>query len=135
MTLTYYVPIGIYESHIDKEGTYYKSDGDLYVKEEQTFKILGIVKEEYPFNYSVNDNTLFMTSDEMLKIQSKYIGAESKRRETIDDLPGKEWAPSAVHVTVKDSKDVPQEMNRIKKFRINFRLFPLSRIIKNLIMA
>ncbi len=40
MTLTYYVPIGIYESHIDKEGTYYKSDGDLYVKEEQTFKIL-----------------------------------------------------------------------------------------------
>lgn len=122
MTLTYYVPIGIYESHIDKEGTYYKSDGDLYVKEEQTFKILGIVKEEYPFNYSVNDNTLFMTSDEMLKIQSKYIGAESKRRETIDDLPVKEWAPSAVHVTVKDSKDVPQEMNRIKKISDKFSI-------------
>ena len=122
MTLTYYVPIGIYESHIDKEGTYYKSDGDLYVKEEQTFKILGIVKEEYPFNYFVNDNTLFMTSDEMLKIQSKYIGAESKRRETIDDLPVKEWAPSAVHVTVKDSKDVPQEMNRIKKISDKFSI-------------
>ena len=122
MTLTYYVPIGIYESHIDKEGTYYKSDGDLYVKEEQTFKILGIVKEEYPFNYSVNDNTLFMTSDEMLKIQSKYIGAESKRRETIDDLSVKEWAPSAVHVTVKDSKDVPQEMNRIKKISDKFSI-------------
>jgi len=80
MTLTYYVPINIYESHIDKEGRHYKSDGDLYVKEEQTFKILGIVKEEYPFSYSVNDNTLFMASDEMLKIQSKYIGAESKQR-------------------------------------------------------
>ena len=122
MTLTYYVPINIYESHIDKEGAYYKSDGDLYVKEEQTFKILGIVKEEYPFNYSVNDNTLFMTSDEMLKIQSKYIGAESKRRETIDDLPVKEWAPSAVHVTVKDSKDVPQEINRIKKISDKFSI-------------
>lgn len=122
MTLTYYVPINIYESHIDKEGTYYKSDGDLYVKEEQTFKILGIVKEEYPFNYSVNGNTLFMASDEMLKIQSKYIGAESKQRETIDDLPVKEWAPSAVHVTVKDSKDVPQEINRIKKISDKFSI-------------
>ena len=122
MTLTYYVPINIYESHIDKEGTYYKSDGDLYVKEEQTFKILGIVKEEYPFNYSVNDNTLFMASDEMLKIQSKYIGAESEQRETIDDLPVKEWAPSAVHVTVKDSKDVPQEINRIKKISDKFSI-------------
>ena len=122
MTLTYYVPINIYESHIDKEGSYSKSDGDLYVKEEQTFKILGIVKEEFPFNYSVNDNTLFMASDEMLKIQSKYIGAESKRRETIDDLPVKEWAPSAVHVTVKDSKDVPQEMNRIKNISDKFSI-------------
>ena len=122
MTLTYYVPINIYESHIDKEGSYSKSDGDLYVKEEQTFKILGIVKEEYPFNYSVNDNTLFMASDEMLKIQSKYIGAESKQRETIDDLPVKEWAPSAVHVTVKDSKDVPQEINRIKKISDKFSI-------------
>ena len=122
MTLTYYVPINIYESHIDKEGAYYKSDGDLYVKEEQTFKILGIVKEEYPFNYSVNDNTLFMASDEMLKIQSKYIGAESEQRETIDDLPVKEWAPSAVHVTVKDSKDVPQEINRIKKISDKFSI-------------
>ena len=54
------------------------------MKEEQTFKILGIVKEEYPFNYSVNDNTLFMASDEMLKIQSKYIGVESKQRGTLD---------------------------------------------------
>jgi len=122
MTLTYYVPINIYESHIDKEGSYSKSDGDLYVKEEQTFKILGIVKEEFPFNYSVNDNTLFMASDEMLKIQSKYIGAESKRRETIDDLPVKEWAPSAVHVTVKDSKDIPQEINRIKKISDKFSI-------------
>ena len=122
MTLTYYVPINIYESHIDKEGSYSKSDGDLYVKEEQTFKILGIVKEEFPFNYSVNDNTLFMASDEMLKIQSKYIGAESKRRETIDDLPVKEWAPSAVHVTVKDSKDVPQEINRIKNISDKFSI-------------
>lgn len=122
MTLTYYVPINIYESHIDKEGTYYKSDGDLYVKEAQTFKILGIVKEEYPFNYSVNGNTLFMASDEMMKIQSKYIGADSKQRETIDDLPVKEWAPSAVHVTVKDSKDVPQEINRIKKISDKFSI-------------
>ena len=48
-----------------------------------------------------------MMSDEMLKIQSKYIGSESKQRETIDNLSVKEWAPSAVHVTVKDSKDVP----------------------------
>lgn len=122
MTLTYYVPINIYESHIDKEGRHYKSDGDLYVKEEQTFKILGIVKEEYPFSYSVNDNTLFMTSDEMLKIQSKYIGAESKQRETIDDLLVREWAPSAVHITVKDSKDVPQEINRIKKISDKFSI-------------
>ena len=118
ITLTYYVPINIYESHIDKEGSYSKSDGDLYVKEEQTFKILGIVKEEYPFNYSVNDNTLFMMSDEMLKIQSKYIGSESKQRGTLDDLPVKEWVPSAVHVTVKDSK----EINRIKKISDKFSI-------------
>lgn len=39
---------------------------------------------------------------------------KAKQRETIDDLPVKEWAPSAVHVTVKDSKDVLKKLIVLK---------------------
>ncbi|KXT81232.1 ATP-binding cassette domain-containing protein [Streptococcus oralis] len=114
VTLTFYIPISLYESSIEKEGNVLKGDGDLFVKVEKTYPVLGIVKKSYPFEYSPHGNTLFMNIAEMEELQNKAIQQHPMTKMTLDGFPLKSWMPSAVHVLLKDSGAIPEELSRIR---------------------
>lgn len=50
VTLTFYIPISLYESSIEKERNILKGDGDLFVKVDKTYPVLGIVKKVIHLN-------------------------------------------------------------------------------------
>lgn len=111
VTLTFYIPISLYESSIEKEGNILKGDGDLFVKVDKTYPVLGIVKKSYPFEYSPYGNTLFMNIAEMEELQNEAI---QQHPMALDGFPLKSWMPSAIHVLLKDSGAIPEELSRIR---------------------
>ncbi len=114
VTLTFYIPISLYESSIEKEGNVLKGDGDLFVKVDKTYPVLGIVKKSYPFEYSPHGNTLFMNIAEMEELQNEAIQQHPITKMTLDGFPLKSWMPSAIHVLLKDSSAIPEELSRIR---------------------
>lgn len=114
VTLTFYIPISLYESSIEKEGNILKGDGDLFVKVDKTYPVLGIVKKSYPFEYSPYGNTLFMNIAEMEELQNEAIQQHPMTKMALDDFPLKSWMPSAIHVLLKDSGAIPEELSRIR---------------------
>ncbi|HHA8434695.1 TPA: ATP-binding cassette domain-containing protein [Streptococcus pneumoniae] len=114
VTLTFYIPISLYESSIEKEGNILKGDGDLFVKVDKTYPILGIVKKSYPFEYSPYGNTLFMNIAEMEELQNEAIQQHPMTKMALDGFPLKSWMPSAIHVLLKDSGAIPEELSRIR---------------------
>ena len=113
-TLTFYIPISLYESSIEKEGNVLKGDGDLFVKVDKTYPVLGIVKKSYPFEYSPHGNTLFMNIAEMEELQNEAIQQHPMMKMALDGFPLKSWMPSAIHVLLKDSSAIPEELSRIR---------------------
>ncbi|VIZ69827.1 ABC transporter ATP-binding protein/permease [Streptococcus pneumoniae] len=113
VTLTFYIPISLYESSIEKEGNILKGDGDLFVKVDKTYPVLGIVKKSYPFEYSPYGNTLFMNIAEMEELQNEAIQQHPMTKMALDGFPLKSWMPSAIHVLLKDSGAIPEELSRI----------------------
>ncbi|MDS8675002.1 ABC transporter ATP-binding protein [Streptococcus pneumoniae] len=107
VTLTFYIPISLYESSIEKEGNILKGDGDLFVKVDKTYPVLGIVKKSYPFEYSPYGNTLFMNIAEMEELQNEAIQQHPMTKMALDGFPLKSWMPSAIHVLLKDSGAIP----------------------------
>lgn len=114
VTLTFYIPISLYESSIEKEGNILKGDGDLFVKVDKTYPVLGIVKKSYPFEYSPHGNTLFMNIAEMEELQNEAIQQHPMTKMALDGFPLKSWMPSAIHVLLKDSSAIPEELSRIR---------------------
>ena len=114
VTLTFYIPISLYESSIEKEGNILKGDGDLFVKVDKTYPVLGIVKKSYPFEYSPYGNTLFMNIAEMEELQNEAIQQNPMTKMALDGFPLKSWMPSAIHVLLKDSGAIPEELSRIR---------------------
>lgn len=114
VTLTFYIPISLYESSIEKEGNVLKGDGDLFVKVDKTYPVLGIVKKSYPFEYSPHGNTLFMNISEMEELQNEAIQQHPMTKMALDGFPLKSWMPSAIHVLLKDSSAIPEELSRIR---------------------
>lgn len=114
VTLTFYIPISLYESSIEKEGNILKGDGDLFVKVDKTYPVLGIVKKSYPFEYSPYGNTLFMNIAEMEELQNEAIQQHPMTKMALDGFPLKSWMPSAIHVLLKDSGSIPEELSRIR---------------------
>ena len=114
VTLTFYIPISLYESSIEKEGNVLKGDGDLFVKVDKTYPVLGIVKKSYPFEYSPHGNTLFMNIAEMEELQNEAIQQHPMTKMALDGFPLKSWMPSAIHVLLKDSGAIPEELSRIR---------------------
>lgn len=114
VTLTFYIPIFLYESSIEKEGNILKGDGDLFVKVDKTYPVLGIVKKSYPFEYSPYGNTLFMNIAEMEELQNEAIQQHPMTKMALDGFPLKSWMPSAIHVLLKDSGAIPEELSRIR---------------------
>ena len=114
VTLTFYIPISLYESSIEKEGNILKGDGDLFVKVDKTYPVLGIVKKSYPFEYSPYGNTLFMNIAEMEELQNEAIQQYPMTKMALDGFPLKSWMPSAIHVLLKDSGAIPEELSRIR---------------------
>ncbi|BBP10059.1 ABC transporter ATP-binding protein/permease [Streptococcus sp. 116-D4] len=114
VTLTFYIPISLYESSIEKEGNILKGDGDLFVKVDKTYPVLGIVKKSYPFEYSPYGNTLFMNIVEMEELQNEAIQQHPMTKMALDGFPLKSWMPSAIHVLLKDSGAIPEELSRIR---------------------
>lgn len=114
VTLTFYIPISLYESSIEKEGNILKGDGGLFVKVDKTYPVLGIVKKSYPFEYSPYGNTLFMNIAEMEELQNEAIQQHPMTKMTLDGFPLKSWMPSAIHVLLKDSGAIPEELSRIR---------------------
>ena len=114
VTLTFYIPISLYESSIEKEGNVLKGDGDLFVKVDKTYPVLGIVKKSYPFEYSPYGNTLFMNIAEMEELQNEAIQQHPMTKMALDGFPLKSWMPSAIHVLLKDSSAIPEELSRIR---------------------
>lgn len=114
VTLTFYIPISLYESSIEKEGNILKGDGDLFVKVDKTYPVLGIVKKSYPFEYSPYGNTLFMNIAEMEELQNEAIQHHPMTKMALDGFPLKSWIPSAIHVLLKDSGAIPEELSRIR---------------------
>ena len=114
VTLTFYIPISLYESSIEKEGNILKGDGDLFVKVDKTYPVLGIVKKSYPFEYSPYGNTLFMNIAEMEELQNEAIQQHPMTKMVLDSFPLKSWMPSAIHVLLKDSGAIPEELSRIR---------------------
>lgn len=114
VTLTFYIPISLYESSIEKEGNILKGDGDLFVKVDKTYPVLGIVKKSYPFEYSPYGNTLFMNIAEMEELQNEAIQQHPMTKIALDGFPLKSWMPSAIHVLLKDSGAIPEELSRIR---------------------
>lgn len=114
VTLTFYIPISLYESSIEKEGNILKGDGDLFVKVDKTYPVLGIVKKSYPFEYSPYGNTLFMNIAEMEELQNEAIQQHPMTKMALDGFPLKSWIPSAIHVLLKDSGAIPEELSRIR---------------------
>ncbi|MGT2732811.1 ABC transporter ATP-binding protein/permease [Streptococcus ruminantium] len=115
LTLDYYVPIALYKGQVTKStGEIVDSDGDIFVKQRREFPIIGILKDSYPFQYSVHPNSFFMRVNEMLSLQE-----EAKKGVVLPDelggLPVAEWRSSAYHITVANSTDVPGELSRLKK--------------------
>lgn len=114
VTLTFYIPISLYESSIEKERNILKGDGDLFVKVDKTYPVLGIVKKSYPFEYSPYRNTLFMNIAEMEELQNEAIQQHPMTKMALDGFPLKSWMPSAIHVLLKDSGAIPEELSRIR---------------------
>lgn len=114
VTLTFYIPISLYESSIEKEGNILKGDGGLFVKVDKTYPVLGIVKKSYPFEYSPYGNTLFMNIAEMEELQNEAIQQHLMTKMALDGFPLKSWMPSAIHVLLKDSGAIPEELSRIR---------------------
>ncbi len=114
VTLTFYIPISLYESSIEKEGNILKGDGYLFVKVDKTYPVLGIVKKSYPFEYSPYGNTLFMNIAEMEELQNEAIQQHPMTKMALDGFPLKSWMPSAIHVLLKDSGAIPEELSRIR---------------------
>lgn len=114
VTLTFYIPISLYESSIEKEGNILKGDGDLFVKVDKTYPVLGIVKKSYPFEYSPYGNTLFMNIAEMEELQNEAIQQHPMTKMALDGFSLKSWMPSAIHVLLKDSGAIPEELSRIR---------------------
>ncbi|MDG7192380.1 ATP-binding cassette domain-containing protein [Streptococcus pneumoniae] len=114
VTLTFYIPISLYESSIEKEGNILKGDGDLFVKVDKTYPVLGIVKKSCPFEYSPYGNTLFMNIAEMEELQNEAIQQHPMTKMALDGFPLKSWMPSAIHVLLKDSGAIPEELSRIR---------------------
>ncbi|BDS71287.1 antimicrobial peptide ABC transporter ATPase [Streptococcus pneumoniae] len=114
VTLTFYIPISLYESSIEKEGNILKGDGDLFVKVDKTYPVLGIVKKSYPFEYSPYGNTLFMNIAEMEELQNEAIQQHPMTKMALDGFPLKSWMPSAIHVLLKDSGAIPEKLSRIR---------------------
>ncbi|SNI09421.1 antimicrobial peptide ABC transporter ATPase [Streptococcus pneumoniae] len=114
VTLTFYIPISLYESSIEKEGNILKGDGDLFVKVDKTYPVLGIVKKSYSFEYSPYGNTLFMNIAEMEELQNEAIQQHPMTKMALDGFPLKSWMPSAIHVLLKDSGAIPEELSRIR---------------------
>ena len=114
VTLTFYIPISLYESSIEKEGNILKGDGGLFVKVDKTYPVLGIVKKSYPFEYSPYGNTLFMNIAEMEELQNEAIQQHPMTKMVLDGFPLKSWMPSAIHVLLKDSGAIPEELSRIR---------------------
>ncbi|HEU6133441.1 TPA: ATP-binding cassette domain-containing protein [Streptococcus pneumoniae] len=114
VTLTFYIPISLYESSIEKEGNILKGDGNLFVKVDKTYPVLGIVKKSYPFEYSPYGNTLFMNIAEMEELQNEAIQQHPMTKMALDGFPLKSWMPSAIHVLLKDSGAIPEELSRIR---------------------
>lgn len=114
VTLTFYIPISLYESSIEKEGNVLKGDGDLFVKVDKTYPVLGIVKKSYPFEYSPHGNTLFMNIAEMEELQNEAIQQHPMTKMALDGFPLKSWMPSAIHVLLKDNSAIPEELSRIR---------------------
>lgn len=114
VTLTFYIPISLYESSMEKEGNVLKGDGDLFVKVDKTYPVLGIVKKSYPFEYSPHGNTLFMNIAEMEELQNEAIQQHPMTKMALDGFPLKSWMPSAIHVLLKDSSAIPEELSRIR---------------------
>ena len=114
VTLTFYIPISLYESSIEKEGNILKGDGDLFVKVDKTYPVLGIVKKSYPFEYSPYGNTLFMNIAEMEELQNEAIQQHPMTKMALDGFPLKSWMPSAIHVLLKDSGAIHEELSRIR---------------------
>ena len=114
ITLTFYIPISLYEISIEKEGNVLKGGGDLFVEVEKTYNVLGIVKKSYPFEYSPHGNTLFMNINEMEELQKEEFKKNQIAKTVLDGSPLKSWMPSAVHVLLKDSGAIPTELSRIR---------------------
>lgn len=114
VTLTFYIPISLYESSIEKEGNILKGDGGLFVKVDKTYPVLGIVKKSYPFEYSPYGNTLFMNIAEMEELQNEAIQQHPMTKMALDGFPLKSWMPSAIHVLLKDIGAIPEELSRIR---------------------
>ena len=108
VTLTFYIP------SIEKERNILKGDGDLFVKVDKTYPVLGIVKKSYPFEYSPYGNTLFMNIAEMEELQNEAIQQHPMTKMALDGFPLKSWMPSAIHVLLKDSGAIPEELSRIR---------------------
>ncbi|CTD14862.1 ABC transporter ATP-binding protein [Streptococcus pneumoniae] len=121
VTLTFYIPISLYESSIEKEGNILKGDGDLFVKVDKTYPVLGIVKKSYSFEYSPYGNTLFMNIAEMEELQNEAIQQHPMTKMALDGFPLKSWMPSAIHVLLKDSGAIPEELSRIRAISSQIR--------------
>ncbi|HEU3558120.1 TPA: ATP-binding cassette domain-containing protein [Streptococcus pneumoniae] len=122
VTLTFYIPISLYESSIEKEGNILKGDGDLFVKVDKTYPVLGIVKKSYPFEYSPYGNTLFMNIAEMEELQNEAIQQHPMTKMALDGFPLKSWMPSAIHVLLKDSGAIPEELSRIRAISLQITI-------------
>lgn len=119
--IKFFIPIRSYDVKIEKDGNQYIGDGELYTAYEDTFYVLGIVKTDYPFDYSSFGNTLFMDVDFMQKLQQKMMN-KTTMPESINGFKLNEWTASAVHVKYENSLKIPSEINRIKKISSEFEV-------------
>ncbi|HFI0145261.1 TPA: ATP-binding cassette domain-containing protein [Streptococcus suis] len=115
ITLDYYVPVALYEGEMTTDtGEILDSDGNIYVKQRREFKIIGILKNSYPFQYSIYGNSFFMMADEMLHLQQE-LQQDEELPEVLGGLSVSSWQSSAYHIKIKNSTAVSEEIDRIKQ--------------------
>lgn len=115
ITLDYYVPVALYKGEMTTDtGEILDSDGNIYVKQRREFKIIGILKNSYPFQYSIYGNSFFMIADEILHLQQE-LQQDEKLPEELGRLPVSSWQSSAYHIKTKNSTAVSEEIDRIKQ--------------------
>lgn len=119
ISIDYYVPVKLYDIDITMEDKDIKGDEDLYIKQSKDFKIAGIIKSDYPFDYSSNGNTLFLNIEEMKKIQDNLIKGVSAIN-TLDGYDVFDWKTNSFHIKMDDNLKIPDEINRIESISEKF---------------